>query len=238
MDGTARAPSVAAVLLELTDTLGPGFDTGGHLYHLAAVSLELLDVDAAGVLLLDEDGRLVEVAATHDSTNDLEQLQAKTDRGPCLESVRAGQAVFCADLEQEDYRWPDFTRLARASGFRSLHAEPLRLRSDIVGGLNLFRRTTGRLTDTDCQTAHLLATATATGLLYRRTVHQRDTLNDQLRHALASRVVIEQAKGFLVARHGVSPDLGFALLRAHARHEREPLTAVAQAVIDGRVSLA
>jgi transcriptional regulator with GAF, ATPase, and Fis domain len=233
MDGT---PSLAAVLLELTDTLTPEFDTAGMLFHLAVVSVELLDIDAAGVLLLDEHGRLVEVAATHDSTNGLERLQAETDHGPCLESARLGRPVWCADLDEERHRWPDFVRQARDEGFRALHAQPLGLHGEIVGGLNLFRRHTGVLDTADQEIAHLLSTAAATGLLHRRAVHQRDTLNEQLEHALASRIIIEQAKGFLAARLGSSPERAFALLRALARSRRERLTDAARAVVEGRAA--
>jgi GAF domain-containing protein len=238
MEPAESPTSVPEVLLELTDTLGPAFDTAGLLFRLAALTVELLDVDAAGVLLLDEAGRLVQIAATHTSTQDLEELQVKTDCGPCMESVRGGEAVMCADLEQESYRWPDFSRLARDDGFSAVHAVPLGLRGEIVGGLNMFRHAAGLLSDADRQTALLLATAAATGLLHRRAAHQRDTVNEQLRHALASRVVIEQAKGFLAARHDLSPELAFTVLRAHARSRRQRLTDVAQAVIEGHVDIA
>jgi GAF domain-containing protein len=237
MHDTRSTTTLAEVLLELTDTLGPEFDTAGMLLHLAAVSVELLDIDAAGVLLLDEDGELVEVAATHDSTNDLEQLQAQTDRGPCLESVRLGEPVWCPDLEQGGHRWPDFSRRARDEGFRALHAVPLGLRGEIVGGLNLFRRATGMLTNADQQTAHLLATAAATGLMHRRALHQRDTLNSQLQQALASRIVIEQAKGFLAARLDSSPEVAFALFRAYARSRQQRLSDTARAVVEGRATI-
>jgi GAF domain-containing protein len=187
------------------------------------------------VLLLDEGGRLIHVVATDDSTLNLERLLAQTDDGPCLASVRHDLAVFCADLDRESHRWPDFTRRARAEGFRAVHAVPLSLRGEVVGGLNLFRRTSGLLTDSEQQVARLLATAAATGLLHRRAVHQRDTVNDQLRSALASRVVIEQAKGFLAARCDLSPELAFMRLRSYARAQRTRLTDVAQAVVDGEV---
>jgi ANTAR domain len=93
----------------------------------------------------------------------------------------------------------------------------------------------GLLTDSEQQVVHLLATAAATGLLHRRAVHQRDTVNDQLRHALASRTVIEQAKGFLAARCDLSPELAFTLMRSYARAQRKRLTEVAQTVVDGDV---
>ena len=238
MDSTTSVEDVSGVVLQLTDTLGPEFDLAGLLYQLAIVSVELLDIDAAAVLLLDEQSRPVAVSATHRSSDHLEQLQARTDGGPSVDSVRLGEAVFCADLEQEGDRWPGFNKEARHEGFRAVHAVPLSLHADIVGGLNLFRRSVGVLSDVDRRTAVLLATAAATGLLHRRAVRRLDTVNGQLRQALESRVVIEQAKGFLAARLGVTPEVGFDLLRAYARPRRERLTGVAQGVLDGCIEMA
>jgi GAF domain-containing protein len=233
MGGTIGTSSLPEVLLELTDTLGPEFDTAGLLLHLVAVSVDLLDVEASGVLLLDEHGRLVQVAATHSSAEHLEQVQARFDSGPCLDAVRTDQAVVVPDLEQEGYRWPDFSHHASHEGFRAVHAVPLSLRGAVVGGLNLFRQATGFLNEIDQQTARHLATAAATGLLHRRAVHQLETTNEQLQQALESRVVIEQAKGFLAAQHDLSPELAFTLLRSHARSRQQRLTVVARAVVDG-----
>lgn len=235
MDGTSSASQLPSMLLELTDTLGPQFDTAGLLFHLAAISVELLDVDAAGVLLLDEAGRLVQIVATDEGTQNLERLQAQVDRGPCLDSVRLGRTVVCADLVRESYLWPIFSRQARNEGFRAVHAVPLNLHTEIIGGLNLFRRHSGTLSDSDQRIAGLLATAAATGLLHRRAVHQRDTINEQLQQALVSRVIIEQAKGYLVAQRALTPELAFALLRDHARSRQTRLTETAQAVVDGSV---
>ncbi|MEC4018562.1 ANTAR domain-containing protein [Streptomyces sp. H27-D2] len=59
------------------------------------------------------------------------------------------------------------------------------------------------------------------------------TLSAQLQAALESRVVIEQAKGIIAARGGVSMDAAFARLRAHARRHGIRLTTLAHGVIDG-----
>ena len=53
----------------------------------------------------------------------------------------------------------------------------------------------------------------------------------QLQEALDSRIVIEQAKGVLVERFGLSPDDAFALLRRTARSNRMPLRNLAGAVV-------
>jgi PAS domain S-box-containing protein len=66
----------------------------------------------------------------------------------------------------------------------------------------------------------------------RRTAQERlAELNEQLETALASRVVIEQAKGMLAERRGISVEEAFQLLRKHARDHNASLQDVATAVV-------
>jgi PAS domain S-box-containing protein len=66
----------------------------------------------------------------------------------------------------------------------------------------------------------------------RRSAQERlATLNEQLQTALTSRVVIEQAKGMLAERRGISVEEAFQLLRKHARDHNASLEDVATAVV-------
>jgi len=56
----------------------------------------------------------------------------------------------------------------------------------------------------------------------------------QLHIALDSRIAIEQAKGILAERKGISTDAAFDLLRATARRRRVSLHRLAEAVVAGR----
>jgi AmiR/NasT family two-component response regulator len=58
-----------------------------------------------------------------------------------------------------------------------------------------------------------------------------------LQHALDSRVAIEQAKGMLAERTKLDMDQAFRMLRTFARDSRRHLTAVAEAVVAGTLSL-
>jgi GAF domain-containing protein len=234
---TPRDEQVAEVVVALTDTLRDDFDVADMLYTLTTACVELLDVDAAGMLLVDEQGRLIPVAATHDGSEKLEKLQVLIREGPCLDAVRTAGSVHSVELDDDVRRWPEFARQARAEGFRAAHAEPVALRAEVVGGLNLFRHRLGPLPAADQRLAHLLATAAAIGILHRRTQLKVETVNEQLERALTSRIVVEQAKGFLAARHTLDPGAAFARLRGHARSTRQPLTTVARAVIDGSLDI-
>jgi phosphoserine phosphatase RsbU/P len=55
----------------------------------------------------------------------------------------------------------------------------------------------------------------------------------QLEHALAHRVVVEQAKGVLMGREGITADVAYQRMRAAARSSRRPVAEVAQIVVDG-----
>jgi GAF domain-containing protein len=235
--GTPRDELIAEVLVALTDTVRDDFDVADMLYTLTTACVELLDVDAAGMLLVDEQGRLVPVAATHDGSEHLERLQVLVREGPCLDSVNANASVSSVDLEDDGDRWPEFTRQARAEGFCAAHAEPVALRDEVVGGLNLFRREPGPLPAADQRIAQFLSTAAAIGILHRRAQRSVETVREQLEHALRSRVVIEQAKGFLAERHMLDVETAFARLRHHARSRSQPLTTVARAVIEGSLDI-
>jgi AmiR/NasT family two-component response regulator len=54
---------------------------------------------------------------------------------------------------------------------------------------------------------------------------------------LSSRIVIEQAKGFLAERLGVSVDIAFGLLRGYPRDHNRKLTEVAADLVEGRLQV-
>nr|WP_307782759.1 ANTAR domain-containing protein [Tenggerimyces flavus] len=56
--------------------------------------------------------------------------------------------------------------------------------------------------------------------------------------ALDTRVVIEQAKGVLAQRGGLSMDAAFTRLRAHARSHNQRLTDLARAITDSTAATA
>jgi hypothetical protein len=77
-----RDELIAEVVLALTDTSRDDFDVAELLYTLTTACVELFDVDAAGILLIDEHGRMVPVAATHDGSEHLERWQTMPREGP------------------------------------------------------------------------------------------------------------------------------------------------------------
>jgi GAF domain-containing protein len=110
-------------------------------------------------------------------------------------------------------------------------AVPLRVRTDVIGAMNLFRATDDPFTDDQMGIAQAMAEIAAIGLIQERKLRERSLLTEQLQAALTSRVVIEQAKGMLAEYLRMSVDEAFQLLRSYARDRNRKLSDVARAVV-------
>jgi GAF domain-containing protein len=229
----SRAERLGRTLVELADTLVDDFDIVDLLVLVVERCVELVDATAAGLLLADGRGTLHLMAATSEATELVELFQIQNDEGPCLECFHAGAPVLVPVLASEKGRWPRFVPVAEGAGFRGAHALPLRLRSETLGALNLFRAESGRLSRADITTAQALADVATIAILQHQAARQAQALAEQLRAALDSRIAIEQAKGVVAERAGVDMAEAFARLRSYARANQRRLADVAQDVVDG-----
>jgi len=224
---------VAEAFVEMADTLVDDFDLMDFLHLLTDRCVLLLDVAAAGLLLTDQRGTLRVVAASTEQTRLLELFQLQTDQGPCVDCFRTGLPIAVADLAAATDRWPRFAAEARQAGFAAVHALPMRLRTDIIGALNLFSTRPGGLGEDTVRLGQALADVATIGLLQARAISRRDTLAEQLQTALNSRIIIEQAKGVIAERRRIDMDQSFTLLRGTARSNNRRLSDLARAVVDG-----
>jgi transcriptional regulator with GAF, ATPase, and Fis domain len=234
---TERQAELAEVFVALADTLVDDFDVVELLDRLANACVDLLDVKAAGILLVHRQGGVGVVASSSEDSQLLELFQVQNDEGPCLDCVRTGQPVTGSDLSVESDRWPMFAPVAVAAGFLAVDAFPLRLRSEAIGGLNIFHGTPTTFDATDRRIAQALADTATVGILQQRALHGSSVVAGQLQTALNSRITIEQAKGMLVEWTQLGFDEVFALLRKYARDHNLKLTDVARAITDRTLPL-
>jgi GAF domain-containing protein len=229
-DTRTRDALLAQRFVAMADTLVDDYDVVDLLDRLVHAIVELLPVQQAGLLLLDDSQEPQLLASTSESTRVLELFQLQsTEGGPCIECVHTGAPVTVEDLRSHQ-GWPRFSQVALSMGFEAVHALPLRLRGEIVGALNLFGKR-ARLTESDRQVGQSMADMATIGILQHRSSLRASIEAEQLRQALASRVVIEQAKGVLAHTHDITTDDAFTLLRGYARANRLPLAQVAQRLV-------
>jgi GAF domain-containing protein len=228
----AREGLLARTFVELADTLVDDFDVVELLTLLAHRCVEMLDVAAAGLMLVSAEGDLRVVASSSEEMRLVELFEIQAQEGPCPDCYRTGQATQHGDLAR-DVHWPLFGPVALQAGFQSVTALPMRLRGVTIGALNLFRTQNGAMEESDIVAAQALADVATIAILQHRAAIQAHLVVDQLNHALNSRVMIEQAKGILAERAGLDMEGAFAWLRKHARDHNQLLVDVAESIVRG-----
>ena len=232
-----RELRVSRAFVTLADTLVTGFDVAEFLHTLTGRVVDLLDVSAAAVILIDRAGALRVAATSTHRAELLELFAVQIGTGPCVDCVRSGQPVTTGDLAGDERRWPRFAAAARECGFRTALALPMRLRDQVIGVLTLLNAAPGGPDDASVQLAQALADVATIGILQHQAIQAGDQVKQQLEAALSSRVAIEQAKGVLAQRGDLSMDDAFARLRGYARHHNLGLTSLAHHVAQGTADL-
>jgi GAF domain-containing protein len=232
-----REAALARVFVRLADTLAGDFDVVDFLQGLSADSVEILEAEAAGVMLADARGGLRLVASSDERMRLLELFELQGAQGPCLDAFSSGRAVQASAADSR-VRWPVFAPRACGAGFQLMCAVPLRVRTHVIGALNLFRGSDEPFTGTEMEIAQAMAEMAAIGLIQERALRERSLLTDQLQAALNSRVVIEQAKGMLAEYLAITVDDAFTLLRSYARDHNRKLSEVASDVVDRNITSA
>jgi GAF domain-containing protein len=209
-------------------------DLQTSIERIVATTHKLFSVDGAALMLVDDQMALRNAAASDDRMKHLEELQLRHHDGPCIDAFEQKSLVGCDDLQGES-RWGEFSKDAVDAGLRALLASPIPYASDAVGVVVVFSAKVhawspeGELALTAF--TDLAALAIASGLQSA----DRGERADQLQIALDARVLIEQAKGVLVASEGITPREAFQKIRDEARRSRRKTAAVAAELVEAAV---
>ncbi|MDO8731130.1 MAG: GAF and ANTAR domain-containing protein [Actinomycetota bacterium] len=222
---------VPAIFVEFADTLIEEFEVVEFFKMVATRTAELVAYSHSGVLIADERNDLQFMAASDGCTQSLELFQVQSHQGPGRDCFLRGVSVVNSDLQTANDRWPRFAPLAVAAGFRSVHAFPMRLRSEVIGSMSIFSADVGQLDPVDVRVIQSLVDVAMIGLLKKRAIARGEVETEQLQDELNRRIIIEQAKGVLAQIHGCGVDEAFNLLRSYCRDHNLLLSSVAKAVV-------
>jgi diguanylate cyclase (GGDEF)-like protein len=158
---------LSSVLSEFARTLVTDFPIQSILEHLVERIVDVLEIDAAGVTLIEPGSEPQYLAASDQSALRFEQLQTELGEGPCLAAYESGEAVSVPDLEVDE-RFPKFGPSALAEGVAAVFTFPLRSGEEQMGALDLYRTTVGALDAHEMSAAQTLADVAAAYLLNAR----------------------------------------------------------------------
>lgn len=218
-------------LSEFARTLLTSYDVDSALEDLTSRLVTVLGLDGSGVALA-LDGQLQFATAVPQRIVDLERVQHEHQAGPCVNAYRAGRILAVPDLAARADDWPDYCAVAERLHVRAVVGVPMQLTDRPVGAVNLYRDEVTDWREEDLAAAVVMADMATAYLVNASTLRQQEQLNEQLKGALESRVLIEQAKGVVANARSVKVEAAFGMIRSHARSHNVTVRAVADAIVN------
>lgn len=231
-NSSRREVQLGTLFVTLADTLVTDFDLSDLLQTLIDETTALMPVEAAALFLADPAGVLRVAAATSSTARAVEVIILEAAASPCLEAYESGQQSGVDDVQNVKPEWTSYAEIMQAAGYRSSHSIPMQLRDETIGVLSLFSEYQYTPSEVDAAVAQALANAATISIIQMHTTSKSKALSEQLRHALESRVLIEQAKGVISQMHSVSVNEAFQIIRGYARRTGDTLLNVSQGIVD------
>ncbi|WAU85992.1 GAF and ANTAR domain-containing protein [Streptomyces sp. Qhu-G9] len=227
-----RERQLAKAFVDLADTYASEFDPLHLFNRLVHTCVELLEVDAAAVMIADARGSLKTMAATNEEAAFVELLQTQTGSGPCMDCYRTGEAHSVPDITAERERWPKLVTAMTDAGYRSLQTVPVRLHERPLGGLTLLNTRAGAMPNDDAHLAQALADSAALALMHWSTEPTRsDDVITRVQSAIAVKAILEIAKGMIAEYTGGTIAEAGQLLADYARRHRVSLAETVHALV-------
>ncbi|WP_246080213.1 GAF and ANTAR domain-containing protein [Modestobacter altitudinis] len=228
----SQPPSAADALLRLGRLSPRELSMESLLQTVADLVTTVLpgDIEASVTLLIKDAPSTM--ASTGQLAVDLDERQYERGHGPCLHAARISEVTEIINTRTES-RWVDYVARAAERGNLSSLSIPLVIDEEegLSGALNLYAQTPDGFDEDSRSVAVAFGpyAAVAAGNVYAYQSARK--LADGQQAALASRAVIEQAKGVLIERYKVTPDHAFRLLVLASMNANRKLRDVAEDLV-------
>jgi hypothetical protein len=223
--------ALVASLSSLADT-APERDLAGTLQQVVDAAKVLFHVKGAGVMLADEHGDLRWVTASDQQTQLAEDNQELLGQGPCTVAFSQRAPALMRDARHEP-GWGEISLLFSDVQVEAAASVPIELAGGPIGTLDVYAGEPRDWDPSEISALQAYAGVVASLLAAAAQAQVKGRLAAQLQVALETRVLIEQAKGALMARQEIDEATAFEWLRLSARSSSRTVTVVAQEILAG-----
>jgi GAF domain-containing protein len=203
------------------------------LQQVVDTAKELLGADAAGLMLADTNGQLRQASASNQQVQNIEEHQDRAALGLCAAAFAKRTPICVRDVHQD----PDSYGLRMVLNETQIVAAlsvPVELDGHPIGTFSVYSATPRDWDAKEVNAVQAYAGIVASLLAAAAAAHVKARLAAQLQTALDRRMLIEQAKGILMAKEGIDAATAFQRLRTGARSTRRRMVDVAHDLTAGR----
>jgi len=196
------------------------------LSRVAEIAKQTIPGAADVSVTLMTDGRPTSVVFTGQLASDLDERQYQSGFGPCMDAAISGETITIEDTA-DGGAYPDFSRAAQRHGVTHTMSIGLPVERQTIGALNVYGIGPEPFDEATQDMARAFAGYAAVAVANAGVYASVTALAANLQRALESRGVIDQAKGILMGRHGISADAAFELLARQSQKAQRKLRDVA-----------
>jgi GAF domain-containing protein len=228
IDPTDLAKSIGAL-----PTLDPEHGLAPTLQQVTDAAKRLFGADGAGLMLVDQEGRLRWASASDQSAQSLEDGQERLAQGPCAVAFSQRLPAAIRNIHTEP-DWQEFSQVLLSEGVCAALSVPVELDGGVIGTLDIYAAEARDWDPSEVAALQAYAGVIASLLMAAVTARVKGRLAAQLQAALEHRWLIEQAKGVLMGREELDAQTAFERLREAARSSTRRLADVARDVTAGQ----
>src|SRR4051812_29239715 len=219
--------TLGALHQELAGVVLVDRDLSAVLTEIVQISRRAIPGAGATSITLIRNDRGFTAAFDGQIAMDADELQYQRGYGPCLDAGRSGELFLVTDMRTEE-RWPDYSEHVAELGVLSSLSIPLPFQGATIGALNNYARRADAFGDADVALAEEVAAFVAVAVANAESAARATDDVANMKRAMASRSVIEQAKGILMERYKITPEQAFTLLTHSSQRSNVKLRDVAE----------
>jgi GAF domain-containing protein len=218
---------IAAGREALTRFLRGDDDLASMLTKITLIATDTIPGADATSITMMSGGKPKTPAFTEKRVLDLDLEQYALGDGPCLSALRHHGVEQVTTATDE--RWPEFSRASFDQGIRAVLSAPMIDGEVSKGALNVYSESEF---DADApEIASLFADQIGIAAINATLYVEGTLMADQLRTALESRAVIEQAKGILMNAQRCGPEAAFEILKRASQGRNQKLRDIAAEIV-------
>jgi GAF domain-containing protein len=198
---------------------------------VAIANREIPGAESTSITLLRGD-KAFTAAHFGDMALAADEMQYEQGHGPCMDAGRGGVVLRVDDMRTEQ-RWPDYVARVLDTGTLSSLSVPLPYQGATIGALNIYSTKPAAFATPESLAAGLEVAETIAVAVANADAHWQVTEQARnMRLAMESRAMIEQAKGVLMAQRRVTAEQAFEILREASQRYNRKLRDIATGIVE------
>jgi GAF domain-containing protein len=230
----AQDADLRGSLEELSRLAVPQLGLQDMLVQVATFAVRAIPGAEGAGLTLFREGRGDTLVASSEFVHEVDRIQYSIGEGPCITAAAEKRTVRSGSLGTEE-AWPRFGPQVSRLGVHSVISLPLLAGEEALGAMNVYAHPPQAFDDRAVELGELFAVPASISVYNARALEQARIVATQLRTALTTRPVIDQAIGILMSRTGCTPDEGFDKLRVISQSENRKVSRVAHDLVEEAV---